>query len=42
MYVVGPVVGGLLAVLSYDLLAQTRTPQASAEESYTPAAGEEG
>jgi glycerol uptake facilitator protein len=42
VYVVGPVAGGLLAVLSYDLLAQTRTPEASAEETYTPAAGEEG
>jgi glycerol uptake facilitator protein len=42
VYLVGPLAGGLLAVLVYDLVAQTRVAEKSAqEESYTAATAEE-
>ncbi|MCW2763023.1 MAG: family channel protein [Marmoricola sp.] len=36
LYVVGPLVGAVAAVLAYDAVAQTRGAEAAAEESYTP------
>ena len=43
VYVIGPLVGGIAAVLLYDFVAQTRMAERPvAEESYTPTAGEDG
>lgn len=43
VYVIGPLVGGIAAVLLYDFVAQTRVAErAVTEESYTPTAGEDG
>lgn len=41
LYVVGPVVGAAIAVLVYDLVAQTRLAAAAAEEAYTPTPAEQ-
>ncbi|HEY0774622.1 MAG TPA: MIP/aquaporin family protein [Nocardioidaceae bacterium] len=42
VYVIGPLVGGLAAVLLYDFVAETRVAERpAAEESYTPTPGED-
>lgn len=42
VYLVGPLVGGTVAVLVYDLVSQSRRAEAAAEEeSYTPSAREQ-
>jgi glycerol uptake facilitator protein len=41
VYLIGPLVGGIAAVLLYDFIAQTRVAvQPAEEETYTPASGE--
>ncbi len=42
VYLVGPLVGAVAAVLVYDFIAQTRTGAPAAEETFTPTSGDDG